>query len=556
MQTRVAEMILTKQKSTVAMALSLANDENLRKNIINNNLSEKYYKNLIDKFKENTYYQNIWVHIIDKNVTSLYRSWVNDSGDDISGIRKDLVKVVKTKKISSAISTGRYTLAIKAMVPIFNDTELIGVLEVISHFNSISKQMKKFDVDSVVLLDKQYRKQLKRPFTNMFIDDYYVANFDAPVDIREYLKEHGVAKHFTSKYVLDHGHILTSHELKSLNGDILGYYIMSKKVQDISSTDLDFFVFKSLVYGLLTLMIVAGIINIFMLFKMRKQKKYYKNIMDTATNIVLINDKKKIFDVNKVFFKYFDTYKSIEDFREENDCICNFFVKENGYLQKDMDGVHWVDYLIENNSLNNKVKVDIFEKEYYFSLSASMISKELNHYSVVFTDITEQENYKFKLEYMSETDPLTKIGNRRCFHEKLESETVRALRYEHNLSLVMFDIDFFKKVNDKHGHVVGDEVLVEYTKLILSLLRKGDEFCRVGGEEFMIILPHATEDEAKKLAEKLRVKVEEHKKIVPITMSFGVVEYVKNEDLDLLYKRVDDALYKAKDSGRNIVVAG
>ena len=260
--------------------------------------------------------------------------------------------------------------------------------------------------------------------------------------------------------------------------------------------------------------------------------------------------------MNKIFFKYFDKYKTLKEFLAENECICDFFVEEDGYIKKDMDGVKWVDYLVKNKSKVHKIKVDIFGKIYYFSASASKVFKEKNHHSIVLTDITEQENYKKELEHLSVTDSLTGIGNRRYFHQKIEEEIQRAKRYKHSLSLVMFDIDFFKQVNDKHGHSVGDEVLIEYTRLINSLLREGDVFSRIGGEEFIIILPHAGRDEAQKIAEKLRAKIELFQKILPITMSFGVVEYIVGEEIEFIFKRVDDALYKAKESGRNIVVVG
>ena len=87
----------------------------------------------------------------------------------------------------------------------------------------------------------------------------------------------------------------------------------------------------------------------------------------------------------------------------------------------------------------------------------------------------------------------------------------------------MLDIDFFKKVNDEHGHDVGDQVLIHYSGLISSILRDGDTFCRIGGEEFLIICPYADKDNAVKIAEKLRLSVQNSKEILPITMSFGVV---------------------------------
>jgi len=158
------------------------------------------------------------------------------------------------------------------------------------------------------------------------------------------------------------------------------------------------------------------------------------------------------------------------------------------------------------------------------------------------------------LEYLTITDHLTGIYNRRYFQQKIEEEIKRAKRYGNALSVIMIDIDFFKKINDTHGHNVGDEVLVEYSKLIKSYLRDVDVFCRIGGEEFMIILPYATEEDAQIIAEKLRQEIETHKQILALTMSFGVTQYIKGESEEFLYKRVDSALYEAKESGRNRVV--
>jgi len=556
MQERVKSMILQKQKSTIAMALSLATDQHLAEDILNNKIEVDYYKNLIEKFQTNTLYKNIWIQILDKNITSLYRSWSTKRGDSLKNIREDLVSTALNKKVTYSISVGRFDLSIKAIVPLFFDGKFIGIVEIVSHFNSISQQLKASGIQSAVVLKKEYRQQLKYPFTKLFIDDYYVANFDVPKNIMSYLSERGVENYFISSYKLENGFIISSYELKDALGKPIAYYIMFKKIDTISSMDLEFFMFKWLAIGLIVIMSIAIVISTILFFTNRRQKAYYKYIIDSATNIVIINDIQEILNVNKIFFKYFDTYKSLEEFKEKHSCICDFFVNEETYLQKSMKGISWVEYLLNNLDFKHKVKIKIASKEYYFFIAASRILNETNHYSVILSDITVEENYKKKLEQLSVTDALTGIGNRRAFHHKMESEIKRANRYVHPVSLIMFDIDFFKDVNDKHGHSVGDEVLIEYTKLICSLLRECDVFCRIGGEEFMIILPHVTLDDTKKIAEKLREEIENYKKVVPITMSFGVVEYEEGDEIESLLKRVDDALYRAKESGRNGVVAG
>ncbi|MDA3908760.1 MAG: diguanylate cyclase [Sulfurimonas sp.] len=556
MHKQVSSMILQKQKATVAMALSIACDRYLVENIKNNHIKKDYYKSLVAKFRENTLYKNIWIQIIDKDINSLYRSWSSKRGDNLSKIRQDLVNVAHTKKVAYSVSVGKFNLTIKAIVPLFMDEKFVGIIEVISHFNSISKELKKSNIDSVVVQKKDFKKQLLYPFTKIFIDNYYVANFDAPQEARDYLKENGIEKYFNNSYKIENGQIIVSYELKNKNEEPVGYYIMFKRIDTISNMDLDFFMFKWMALGIIVMMSIAIIVSTMLFFANRRQKQYFHNIINSATNIVLINNRKTLLDVNMIIFKYFDKYKTLEEFLAENECICDFFVEEDGYIQANMGDTKWVDYLVENQSKIHKMKVDIFGKIYYFSVSASKVLKEKNYYSIVLTDIMEQENYKKELEHLSVTDALTGIGNRRNFHQKMEEEIERAKRYQHSLSLIMFDIDFFKQVNDKHGHSVGDEVLIEYTKLIESLLREGDVFCRVGGEEFMIILPHASIVEAEKIAEKLRTKIESCQKVLPITMSFGVVEHILGEDIELIYKRVDNALYKAKERGRNIVVVG
>ncbi|MFA5455340.1 MAG: GGDEF domain-containing protein [Sulfurimonas sp.] len=287
--------------------------------------------------------------------------------------------------------------------------------------------------------------------------------------------------------------------------------------------------------------------------KIQNQKMYYKNIIDSSSNIVVVVDENSIVEVNKTFFKYFNKYNTLEEFKKEHKSISDFFVEKDEYIYKSMDGINWLEYLIKNPK-KNQVKIIYDENIYYFTVGVSLISAEYGHYSAIFSDITKEKVYQKELEYTNITDPLTKIRNRYYYSVQIKRETANANRYFYPLSLVVFDIDHFKKINDSCGHDVGDNVLVEYTKLISSHLRDGDIFCRIGGEEFVFILPYVNKADAYKLADKIRAKVQEHKKIFAITMSFGVTEYIKGEDLEVTFKRADKALYKAKNDGRNRVV--
>lgn len=159
------------------------------------------------------------------------------------------------------------------------------------------------------------------------------------------------------------------------------------------------------------------------------------------------------------------------------------------------------------------------------------------------------------LNIKASTDALTGALNRHGFHELAGSELQRALRYHRKLSMIIADVDHFKRINDSHGHAVGDRVLIELACLIRDNMRGTDIFARWGGEEFIILTPETSAEEAARLAEKLRLLFETyHAKDLPkFTVSFGVAEFAKGDNLETLFAKADQALYSAKETGRNRV---
>ena len=549
----ISDLIRLKEKSTLAIAFTLASNKDLKRYILDENIPKSYYDKLIEDFKKNTLYKNIWIQILNRHGKSIYRSWTDINDDDTTKIREDLQNTIKKRKISYSVSIDEFDLNIKSIVPVMDDDEFVGALEIISHFNSISKILKENGVDSIVVANKVYAKRLKYPFTKKFVDGYYIANFDAPNNLIKLLEKYDVKSFITDDYKIFLDYFIVNYPLKNIDNKVIGHYFAFQKLTSIKSKELEYFKFKSFVFALLVLMALAGVVNITLYYNMRKQKIYYKNILDSSNNIILVNDKKSIIDANKVFFKYFSKYKTLEEFKKDNKCICNFFVKEDGYLSRGKEKYSWLDTILSNKDKVHKVKIIIDKNIYYFSVFASLISKSEQHYSVTFSDITQEEMYKKELETISVKDPLTNLYNRRYYKDKIEHEMYNAKRYGYDLSIMMMDIDYFKSINDKHGHNVGDEVLIYYTKIIAKSLRDSDTVCRMGGEEFLVMLPHTSLDDALKIAEKLRASVENSKKIIPITMSFGVTQYINGESEEYLYKRVDKALYKAKTNGRNRV---
>jgi len=169
--------------------------------------------------------------------------------------------------------------------------------------------------------------------------------------------------------------------------------------------------------------------------------------------------------------------------------------------------------------------------------------------------------YHEEIYRLTTIDGLTQIFNKRYFLETLERELARSHRYRRELSLVMFDIDHFKKINDSYGHLAGDYVLKHLAQTVKTRIRREDCFARYGGEEFSIVLPEIDGPNAKPFAEKIRqlVEVTDFKfenTSMPITISMGVATLdMDSADPQALIKRADDRLYEAKSSGRNCVCA-
>jgi diguanylate cyclase (GGDEF)-like protein/PAS domain S-box-containing protein len=176
-------------------------------------------------------------------------------------------------------------------------------------------------------------------------------------------------------------------------------------------------------------------------------------------------------------------------------------------------------------------------------------------YSGIVRDITKRKRLESELQTRATTDTLTQVYNRIKYDEIVKREIERAKRYYHPLSLIMFDIDHFKMVNDTYGHAVGDYVLQALTQIVKLDLRETDYLVRWGGEEFVIIAPDTDIKRAEILAERVRKSAEEYKfeSVGTVTVSFGVTQFTKEDTEDSLIKRTDDALYCAKRLGRNRV---
>ncbi len=177
------------------------------------------------------------------------------------------------------------------------------------------------------------------------------------------------------------------------------------------------------------------------------------------------------------------------------------------------------------------------------------------HDSVQLEKRLELEELARNLDFRAKTDPLTGLYNRRKFNRELATEILRAQRYKTPLSLVLYDVDHFKTINDTLGHPVGDRVLIALSRFVSARIRNSDVLARWGGEEFVILTPACTGPVACQLAGNLKdaiaaLTIDE---VGTVTCSFGVAQYEDGDTADTLIERADEALYRAKINGRNRV---
>lgn len=259
--------------------------------------------------------------------------------------------------------------------------------------------------------------------------------------------------------------------------------------------------------------------------------------------------------VNRSFLRFYDVVDIKEFIFRYNYISSTFIRKENFFFYEASDNTHWIVNI--DNLDDSKRVVCIYDKmdksEKFFMVN---ISKTLNEeYICTFSEITKYSLQSEEFREKSYKDELTKIYNRAKFNEFLVHEFSYFVRGKINLSMIMFDIDLFKNINDSYGHDVGDKILIELSQLIGNYIRKADVFARWGGEEFCLLLKGCNIHQSLGLAEYIRKKIQANifSNKIQLTCSFGVADARKNDTIETFIKRADLALYKAKDSGRNCV---
>ncbi|WP_127469834.1 GGDEF domain-containing protein [Thiomicrorhabdus aquaedulcis] len=464
---------------------------------------------------------------------------------------------------------------LRSIVPIFVANELMGFIEVICLLNTlnqvvINKKPLEFinhslitliphlndESTETILFNPEHQAQQTTDSLNVNhlpkkILQTWLHDVTTPVIWQDYLVVRYPINTINSNIKQDVNSRLTSPLNLQFNGWILAFLPLWALEGD---DGLDTFEhvqdsLNQVRNGLILLVLFAAIGWV-----LYKQKQFYRGVINQEQEVVIITNGKELLEANKAFFNYFNAPMNLKKFKKTYGCIGHLFMDEPGYLNPNDHSKNWLETLLTHPQTSYKVKLLLQDQPRIFDIKANTIDSDPSLAVVVLNDVTENEKLHQQLIKNALKDDLTGIGNRRQFNAHLNERIEDAKRYHSLLSLIMFDIDFFKRVNDDFGHDAGDMVLKKMTQIISQHLRETDGFYRIGGEEFAILLTHQTLEQSVQVAQKLRHAIEESDFLpVPnLTISLGVVQFSQQSE-QAFFKQADNALYKAKEAGRNQV---
>ena len=301
-------------------------------------------------------------------------------------------------------------------------------------------------------------------------------------------------------------------------------------------------------------------LNLSLESKIEQEINKIKSILDAQDNIIIVTNKEEITNVNKKFLDFF----GIDDFNKfikSKKNIFNFFKEEFGFISKEQINKQesWIKYIKELDEIDRIVKIkDALAEEKIFAINVDYYENKEGYYVFSLTDITKLKEKSNLFEYQASHDKLTGLFNRNKFDEVYSKEVKRSKRYNNELSIIIFDIDNFKMVNDNYGHQIGDDVLKEIAKIIQNGVREQDINVRWGGEEFLILLPQTNLEGAVIVASKIKIAIKEHlfsNKDLRITASFGVSQLLSEDTETTFISRGDNLLYEAKKTGKDKVIS-
>ena len=569
--------IIINKKGFIELFSKITLSKDIDKNILRKELSE-FLSNEYKIMKKGGVIQ--FQFVLPNNKSFLRMNQMEKFDDDLTSIRKDIVFTNKTQTISRGLVQGNNIHAFRNTYPIFGkDSQYLGALEISfgsenfqNELTTISGIYAHFLINKDVVNAKNIKKDI---FLSNYIQSAENVNYVMSVtkiDKKE-LSIFDNKKRLTPylediTFKMDKGDPFSIYTRSEENNvemisflPIISFHDAKPNAWIISYTKNEV-IYNILKAGMNLNVITFVITLIFSLFIYRQfiSKKIIKkehallnDVVNTTDDIIFVTNLKTIsFSNNKLkMFLQIDYEHDIPE-------IMSLFIEMTGYLHKGLLRNNENIYELFLRTLEVDRVVCILDntmnpKAFVLNIVKSSYNEE--EYLVTLTDITKLKEKELKISHQAFYDSLTGIYNRNKLNELISLELKRDQRYKRDLSIAIIDIDHFKKFNDTYGHLVGDEVLIMMSHFISKNIRDMDVFARWGGEEFVILFPETSKENALVACEKLRKGVASlnHNVAGHVTVSFGLTQFINGDSENSLLKRCDEALYKAKSDGRNRV---
>ena len=280
MKKEVEYFIKQKQGLTAAITFLISKDKTVTDALLQNDSSIMNFQEIIKGLTTFSEYKNIWIQIIDKDGYSFYRSWLAKHGDYLAKARKDVAMMLKDPRPMSHLSTGKFDMSFKTMLPIFDDGTLIGVVEMITHFNSVARRLQKRSIEPLIIVEKKYTRQFIKPFTNLFVGENYVANREASRELMEKVEHSGVESFFNiKKYRILDNYFVTTYNIPDIKGEPMGHAVLFYPIDMVDISDLKTFeLYFSLSIVALAIVLTALISRFFLVKQAKDLLKFNKSL--------------------------------------------------------------------------------------------------------------------------------------------------------------------------------------------------------------------------------------------------------------------------------------
>ena len=270
----VENAIVLKKENTETIAYILSQDMQLKQALqANKNGPHINYSHIIDAIRQTSKYHNIWIQLIDTKGNSLYRSWNEKTGDNLLDSRIDLKQAIAMKKPVSAISTGKFDMTIKTIMPIFDKGKFLGIFELISHFDSIAKNFLKQGIGPILVINKSYSRQIEHPFSKLHIGAYYISNRNAPEKLLRELSEAEISQFMNMKaYMLYKDTLVSNDVIYDIKKRPMGNFLLFTPLSHIDMAQVSHFKINYLLAALMFMIIIS------FLFLILNYKGYVKKL--------------------------------------------------------------------------------------------------------------------------------------------------------------------------------------------------------------------------------------------------------------------------------------